>query len=132
MMKLVTIIGSGTNCGRTAQNNALTEVLIFHQTLSTPKASYSGRYPLGTPQGRTQKIHIFPKDPIIRTSYNTCPFHTSEVLKNYIITLPNIRVRNIKQWNDNKHLSIANMDPSMPSKRILHTMACLKQYLQQG
>ena len=39
MMKLVTIIGSGTNCGRTARNSVLTEALVFHQTLSTPKAT---------------------------------------------------------------------------------------------
>ena len=84
-MKLVTIIGSGTNCGRTTQNNTLTEVLVFHQTLSTPKAGYSERYPSGTPQGRTRKIHIFPKDPIMRTSYNTCPFHTSEFLKTILL-----------------------------------------------
>ena len=70
-MKLITIIGSGTNYGRTTQNSTLMEVLVFHQTLSTPKAGYSGRYPSGTPQGRTQKIHIFPKDPILRMSYNT-------------------------------------------------------------
>ena len=81
-MKLVTIIGSDTIYGRTAQNKTLTEVLVFHHTLSTPKASYSGQYPLGTPQGRTRKIHIFPKDPIMRMSYNTCPFHTSKFLKN--------------------------------------------------
>ena len=68
-------------CGRTAQNSTLTEALVFHQTLSTPKASYSGRCPSGTPQGRTQKIHIFPNDPIMRMSYNTYPFHTSEFLK---------------------------------------------------
>ena len=98
-MKLVTIIGSGTNYGRTAQNSTLTEVLVFHQTLSIPKASYSGRYPLGTPQGRTQKIHIFPKDPIMGTSYNTSSFHTSEFLKKYIITIPNTRVWNDKQRN---------------------------------
>ena len=42
-----------SHCGRTARNSVLTEALVFHQTLSTPKASYSGRYPLGTPQGRT-------------------------------------------------------------------------------
>ena len=123
MMKLVTIIGSGTNYGRTTRNNTLTEVLVFHQTLNTPKASYSGRYPLGTPQGRTQKIHIFPSDPITRTSYNTCPFHTSEFLKKYIITIPNTRVWNDKQRNVKKHLSIINKDSSMPTKRILHTMA---------
>ena len=73
--------------------------LVFHQTLSAPKASYNGRYPSGTPQGRTRKIHIFSKDPIMRTSYNIGPFHTSEFLKNYIITLPNVKVRNDKQRN---------------------------------
>ena len=98
-MKLVTIIGSSTNCGRTAQNSILTEALVFHQTLSTPKASYSERCPSGTPRGRTQKIHIFPKDPIMRMSYNTSPFHTSEFLKKYIIIIPNTRVRNDKQRN---------------------------------
>ena len=84
-MKLVTIIGFGTNYGRTAQSNMLMEVLVYHQTLSTPKASYSGRYPSGTPQGRTRKIHIFPKDSIMRTSYNTYPFHTSEFLKSTLL-----------------------------------------------
>ena len=58
-MKLVTIIGSGTNYGRTARNNTLMEVLAFHQTLSIPKASYNERYPSRTPRGRTWKIHIF-------------------------------------------------------------------------
>ena len=67
------------------RNSTLTEVLIFHQILSTPKASYSRRYPSVTPQGRTRKIHIFPKDPIMRTSYNTCPFHTSEFLKSTLL-----------------------------------------------
>ena len=50
----------------------------------------------------------------MRTSYNTYPFHTSEVLKNYIITSPNVRVRNNKQQNEDKHrekqLSIVNKD----------------------
>ena len=35
----------------------------------------------------------------MRTSYKLSPFYTSKVLKNYIITLPNVRVRNIKQQN---------------------------------
>ena len=72
-------------CGRTVQNSTLMEALVFHQTLSTPKANYCGRYPSGTPRGRTQKIHIFPKDPIMRTSYNTSPFHTSEFLKSILL-----------------------------------------------
>jgi len=81
-------------CGRIVRNNILTEVLVFHQTLSTPKASYNGWYPSDTPQWRAQKIHIFPKDPIMRTSYNISLFHTLEFLKKYIITIPNTRVRN--------------------------------------
>ena len=30
-------------------------------TLSAPTASYNGRIPSGTPQGRAQKVHIFPQ-----------------------------------------------------------------------
>jgi len=41
-------------CGRTARNSILTEVLVFHQTLSTLKASHSGRVSSGTPQGRAE------------------------------------------------------------------------------
>ena len=55
------IIGSDTTSGKTARGNTPSEALVFHQTLSTPKASYTGRYPSGTPQGRTRKIHIFPQ-----------------------------------------------------------------------
>ena len=131
-MKLVTIIGSGTNCGRTTQNSPLTEVLVSHQTLSTPKTGYRERCPSGTPQGRTRKIHIFPKDPIMRTSYNIGPFHTSEVLKKYIITLPNVKVRNDKQRNLNKHLATGARIPSEPTRRILHTKVLLMHHLQQG
>ena len=98
-MKLMTIIGSDTNYGRTVWNSILTEALVFHQTLSTSKASYSRRCPSGVPRGRTRKVHIFPKDPIMRMSYNTSQFHTSEFLKKYIITIPNTRVRNDKQRN---------------------------------
>ena len=98
-MKLVTIIGSDTNCGRTVQNSMLTEVLVSHQILSTPKIGYREQYPSGTPQGRTQKIHIFLEDPIMGMSYKISPFHTSEFLKNYIITIPNTRVWNDKQRN---------------------------------
>ena len=74
-----------SRCGRTVRNNTLTEVLVFHQTLSTPKASYSGRYPSGTPQGRTRKIHIFPKDPIMRTSTILIHFIHQSFLKSILL-----------------------------------------------
>ena len=92
-MKLVTIIGSGTNYGRTTRNSTLTEALVFHQTLSTPKASYSGGIHRAHPKGEPERSTFFLR---VRTSYNTYPFHISEVLKNYIIILPNVRVRNSK------------------------------------
>jgi len=37
-------------CGRTARNSTLTEVLVSHQTLSTPENGYREQYPSGTPQ----------------------------------------------------------------------------------
>ena len=75
-------------CGRPVQNNTFTETLVFHQTLSIPKASYSGWYPSGTPQGRARKIHIFPQGCTNENELQLSPFHTSRVLKNCIITLP--------------------------------------------
>ena len=129
-MKLITIIGSGTICGRTARNGTLTEMLVFHQTLSTPKASHSGRYPSGTPQGRTRKIHIFPKDPIVRTSYNTCPFYTSKFLKSTLLQNQMSECRNDKQWNLNKHLAIGARIPSELTRRILQTKVLLMHHLQ--
>ena len=131
-MKLVTIIGFGTNYGRTTRNSTLTKVFAFHQTLSTPKASYSGWYPSGTPQGRTQKIHIFLEDPIMGMSYKISPFHTSEFLRKYIITIPNVRVQNDKQRNLNKHLANGARIPSEPTRRIHHTKVLLMHHLQQG
>ena len=41
-------------CGRTAQNNTPLEALVFHQTLSTPKASYIGWIPSSTPKGELE------------------------------------------------------------------------------
>ena len=115
-MKLVTIIGSGTNCGRTAQNSPLTEVLVSHQTLSTPKTGYNERYPSGTPQGRTRKIHIFPKDPIMRMSYNTCPFHTLEFLKSTLLQYQMSECEILNSGIENKHLAIKDKDPSVPTR----------------
>ena len=68
----------------------------------------------------------------MRTSYNTGQFHTIEVLKKYIIILPNVRVRNDKQRNLNKHLAIGARIPSEPTKRNLHTKVLLIYHLQQG
>ena len=120
-MKLITIIGYDTNYGRTARNSTLTEVLFFHQTLSTPKASYSGWVPSGTPQGRAQKIHIFPQGSNNENElqYLVHFIHPEFLEIHYYVA--KFRVRNIKQRNDNKHLSIMNKDPSVPTRRILHT-----------
>ena len=66
------------------------------------------------------------------TSYNTGPFHTLEVLKKYIISLPNVRVQNDKQRNLNKHLAVGARILSEPTRRILHTKVLLMHHLQQG
>ena len=73
-------------CGRTVWNNTPFEALVFHQTLSAPKASYIGRVLSGTPQGRARIVHIFPTriqpwEPVRILN----PFHTSRVLKNILL-----------------------------------------------
>ena len=80
-MKLVTIIGSGTSCGRTTRNSILTEALVFHQTLSTPKAATASGIRRTHPEGEPERSTFFSKDPIMKTSYNTSPPHTLEFLK---------------------------------------------------
>ena len=68
------------------------------------------------------KIHIFPKDPIMRMGYNTSPSHTLEFLKKYIITIPDIECgkinsRILKDTSNDKITRIS----SEPTRRILHT-----------
>jgi len=56
------------SCGRTARNSTLLETLIFHQTLSTPKASYIRRFHRAHPKGELKQSMFFLQDPIMRTS----------------------------------------------------------------
>ena len=65
------------------------EALVFHQTLSTPKATTTSGIRRTHPEGEPERSTFFPKDPIMKTSYNTSPSHTLEFLKKYIITIPN-------------------------------------------
>ena len=91
-------------CGRTAQNNRPLKALVFHQTLSTPKASYIGRIPSSTPQGRTRIIHVFPPRSNSENEFTILSlFHTTRVLRN---TLLQYLVQSVefKQRNYNKHL----------------------------
>ena len=88
-----------SRCGRTARNNTPSEVLVFHQTLSTPKASYIGRIPSSTPQGRARILLIFPLGSNNKNKFKILsPFHTTRVLRN---TLLQYQVQSVefKQWN---------------------------------
>ena len=111
------------SCGRTAQNNTPSEALVFHQTLSTPKASYIRRIPSSTPQGRTRIIHVFSPGSNNENEFTILsPFHTTRVLRN---TLLQYQVQSVefKQWNWNKLLMIRYKDPYVPIRRILHSTA---------
>ena len=68
-------------------------------------------------------IHIFPQGSNNENElqYLVHFIHPKFLEIYYYIT--KFRVRNIKQRNENTHLSIINKDPSVPTKRILHTMA---------
>ena len=58
----------GTTCGRTARNSTLSEVLVFHQMLSTPKVSYIGRFHRAHPKEEVEQSMFFTQDPIMRMS----------------------------------------------------------------
>jgi hypothetical protein len=82
----MTIIGSGTNCGRTTRNSVLTETLVFHQTLSTPKATTTSGIRRAHLEGEPERSTFsFSKDPIMKTSYNTSPSQTLEFLKSTLL-----------------------------------------------
>ena len=73
-------------CGRTARNNTHSETLVFHQTLSTPKASYIRQISLSTPQGRTRIIHVFPLGSNNKNEFTVLiPFHTTRVLRTTLL-----------------------------------------------
>ena len=73
-------------CGRTARNGTLSEALVFHQTRSTPKASYIGRIPSSTPQRRTRIIHVFPPESNNENEFTILSsFHTTRVLRNTLL-----------------------------------------------
>ena len=121
-------------CGRITRNNTPSEALVFHQTLSTPKVSYkyNGWIPSSTPQERTQIIHIFPLGSNNENEFIMLnSFHITRVLRN---TLLHYQVQSveIKQRNENKHLSIIYKDLSMPTRRILHTTAISSSTCNRG
>ena len=47
------------SCGRTARISTLTEALVFHQTLSAPKAGYSGGIRRAHPKGEPERSTFF-------------------------------------------------------------------------
>ena len=88
--------------------------------------------PSSTPQGRTRTIHIFPLGSNNENELTILsPFHTSRVLRNTLLQYQ-VQIVEFKQRNYNKHLTIRYKDPSVPTRRILHSKALLKLHLQQG
>ena len=117
-------------CGRTDRNNTPSEVLVFHQALSTPKASYIGRIPSSAPQGRARIIHIFPPGSNNENEFTILSqFHTTRVLRNTLLQYQ-VQSAKFKQRNYNKHLIVEYKDPSVPTRIILHTKVLLMRYLQ--
>ena len=113
-------------CGRTVRNNTLTEALVFHQTLSTAKAHYIGWIPSSTPQWRTRIIHVFSLGSNNENKFTILsPFHTTRVLRNTLLQYQ-VQSAEFKQRNYNKHLTGEYKDPSVPTRKILHTTATLQ------
>ena len=58
---------ASATCGRTARISTLPEALVFHQTLSTPKVSYGGRFRRAHLKEELEQSTFFIQDPIMRT-----------------------------------------------------------------
>ena len=75
------------------------------------------------PQGRTRIIHDFPPESNNENEFTILsPFHTTRVLRNTLLQYQ-VQGAKFKQRNYNKHLTVEYKDPSVPTRRILHTMA---------
>ena len=90
-------------CGRTAQNSTLLEALVLHQTVSTPKAGYIGRFRQAHPKRELEQSTFYIQNSIMSTSLQYLVHFIQEFLK---IIYYNTRVQSmiIKQRNENKHL----------------------------
>ena len=110
-------------CGRTAQNSTLTEALVFHQTLSTLKVDYIGWSHRAHPKGELEQSTFFHPGSNNENKFTSLsPFQTTIVLENTLLQYQ-IQSAEFKQRNWNKHLTIRYKDPSVPTRRILHTIA---------
>ena len=110
-------------CGRTTRSNTPSEVLVFHQTLSTLESKLHRSDSVEHTQGRTQIIHVFPPVSNNENEFTILSiFHTTRVLRNILLQYQ-VQSTEFKQRNYNKHLTIRYEDPSVPTRRILHTTA---------
>ena len=79
--------------------------------------------PLSTPQERTRIINIFSPGSNNKNKFTILsPFHITRVLRNTLLQYQ-VQSAEFKQWNYNKPLTIEYKDPSVPTRRILHTTA---------
>ena len=79
-----------------------------------------------TPQGRTQIIHIFPPWSNNENEFTILsPFYTTRVLRNTLLQYQ-VQSAEFKQGNYNKYLTVEYKDPSVLTRRILHTKATLQ------
>ena len=82
--------------------------------------------PSSTPQGRTRIIHVFPPKSNNDNEFTRLsPFYTTRVLRNTLLQYQ-VQSTEFKQRNYNKHLTVEYKDPSVPTRRILHTTATLQ------
>ena len=94
------------SCGRTARNSTLLETLIFHQTLSTPKASYIRRFHRAHPKGELKQSMFFPPGSNNENEFTLLsPFHTTKVLRNTLLQYQ-VQSAEFKQQNSRIKINI--------------------------
>ena len=83
----------GTTCGRTARNSTLSEVLVFHQMLSTPKVSYIGWFRLAHLKGELEQSTYYRQGQIMSMSLQYLVHFIQQVFLEFIYY--NTRVQSV-------------------------------------
>jgi hypothetical protein len=87
-----------------------------------PESELNQKIPSSTPDGRTRTIHIL--HPGSNNEYKLIilsPFHTTQSLRNSYYNTRGSECDKSKQRKLNKHLAVRDENPSVPTRRILHT-----------
>ena len=115
-------------CGIAIRNNTLSEVFVFHKALSTPEVAKPNSSVEPTPRENSKQSTFYRRNPIMSTSLH----HLIHFLQHRVLEIIYYNTRVQSAIMKQRNLIIIErkryMDPSVPTRRILHTKANSSSY----